>query len=231
MKIIRKYFMDFKTVSSFVAIILFFVLDCNIMIKIVVASAIVMLYFIALAWQWSKEKWIVAVILCISSANIYYHLTEYLHYWIHYSASYNEQCGFSTSQVAYLYNSGNSDAALCGILREKVISVYGNCEMYDTYLEIYSKKVLTFDENRNVDFLGDKQDEFLAMGKMSICTAMDCFSDEEVEKLTDIRNDIQPLLYLSSDKVAEEDECIVAIDSSHNIYVMTKDEWENTNNG
>lgn len=214
---------QFNTISCIFAIGLVIILDCNALVKILVIIGIIALYLCSILRGWNKEKWVLLLILCISLINVYCECRIYIPYRLNYSTSYNKQCGFSTTQVSYTYNSGNSDSLLCAILKDKDVFVYGQCEMYQRYIEQFSKEVLDYNFKIKVDWLIDKQDSFLDMGRINPYNAVDCFDEDEIEILREIRNDNKPRLYVSSDSVVDENDIIIAVDYLHNIYVITED--------
>ncbi len=219
----------FKGISGITAVVLILVLDCRYELKTLAAVGITVFYICACFFKWSKEKWTIVLILCISIINVYCDWTIYLPYRITWSAAANKQIGFSTSQLCYTNNPGNADALLCTMLLGRTVSIYGNCNMYQKYFELYSGRILEYNCKQNADFLMEKRENFWDMGRMSLCSAVDCFEDYEVESLKELRQNRTELyqLYLSihSDEIVDKGEMAVAIDSSHNIYIMTLEEW------
>ncbi|EOS39946.1 hypothetical protein C808_00917 [Lachnospiraceae bacterium M18-1] len=219
----------FDIVSGFVAVGCTIILDCNLLIKLLVIIGIICVCICSDIYRWSNERLIIGLLCCLAILNIYCELTIYIPYRAIWSASSNIQVGFSSSQVCYTYNSGNADALLCMMLRDREVSLYGNCKMYQRYFQLYSKEIIVFDYKEKIDFLMEKRESFLDMGRMSLCSASDCFNDTEIETLREYRQDRLELyqLFLSAnmDQISDKENIVVAIDSMHNIYIMTDMEW------
>lgn len=226
----------FVIISGLIVICFIIPLNCSAIIKILSILGMIILGIIAVFRRWEKEKWILASFICLFLLNMYFQCTVYLPYRYHTSAAYNSLSGFSTTQVCYVYNNVNSDALLCSILKNRDILIYGNenSKIYQRYLKFYANNVTAQDHNKNVDFLKERQEEFIDIGKMTISHAWDCFDDKNIkimEQILEMDDSTRPHLYFKSDKIIEKDELIIAIDSLHNIYVMSNEEWESIING
>nr|WP_305181928.1 hypothetical protein [uncultured Schaedlerella sp.] len=218
----------FNLISGLISIGFIIVLKYHIFLKIIMVLGISIFYFYSILKNWTKARWISTLLFVMFLLNLYLQCTVYLPYRYHTSAAYNSLCGFATTQVCYVYNQGEGDTLIPTILKNRNFSVYGNGKQYREYFELYSKNIIRNDYNKNVDFLVEKQIEFIDIGRMSISNAENCFNDKDVKKLQKLQNDYatQPHLYIKSHEVADIEEGVIAVDSFHNIYVMTREEWE-----
>ena len=191
----------FNVIGTFLILVLIIVLDCDTKVKIVVIVCLTLLYFGATLKRWSKEKWVIVACLCSSIINAYCEKEIYIPYRTTFSAAYNSQTGFGTTQLCYVYNARYADALIPTILKDRKVSIYGNCKIYQKYFEMFSGEVVCFDSDKDVDYFIDRQHEFMSMGIMCMSTAPDCFEDEEMEILGDVRDSAQLYLSLKSDKI------------------------------
>ena len=211
---------------SFILIGLICILNCSIYIELIVGVCTVAVLILSIKYKWNCSRCFFCFLAIAMMINFYFDYKTYSPYRNEQSGNYNSRCGFTTSQVAYTYNSGNSDVLLYLILKNKDAISYGNIEPYYNLLEQFSNNCINVSGEEDVDFLIDMQNEFWDMGRVNPYNAGDCFDIDEANTLREIRNTNKPCLYILSDEFVKKERVVVVVDSLHNFYIMTEEQWE-----
>lgn len=174
------------------------------------------------------KLWIVIYSMLMTLLNIIcFFEVHYIHI-VTYNDTYNKNTKWMTTQTDYVWNTGNSEAILSSIFRNKDIYVMSE-EKYEEYIRYFSKNLYFLENQIDYGFQFQYfQEKFIPLGRMSPQSTPWLWNDDMRDKLTELRGDFDttPRIYVSSENVADKQKLVAVSDENYNLYIWSYEEFK-----